>query len=476
MKRSRLIPVVLLGATILVSGTLAISHHTANTASVKSEAPQSGNISKASNKQSKFDKPRSTMMGSVDNIVKISEEANLITLGWDETRGATGYFVYVCDKDESDSYTLIADVSKPSADIMNLKDTTKYWFKVSAYTEKDGVIYETPAAVFKTATQAGEVNNLDSERSSSVLKIKWDKIPKATAYEVYRADKKTNSEYVLCTVIQNDQKTVYEDKDVKEGELYSYKIRPYRIIDNLQYCAKGKTIDLISGLSAPSNLIARSANTRVTLNWDEKELATCYNVYISENEKSGFKLIGTTEDTSFSTEKLKAGTTYYFRVQSCKKLGGGKTVNGTWSTCSIKAAKDEENTRSAPKSTISGKGTYIEVSIAQQHMWFYKDGKLMLDTDVVTGNADGECDTPTGNFSVESMARDTTLTGPGYSSFVNYWMGFYGGCGIHDASWRSSFGGDIYRGNGSHGCVNTPYEKVKKIYENVEYGTPVYVY
>ena len=75
-----------------------------------------------------------------------------------------------------------------------------------------------------------------------------------------------------------------------------------------------------------------------------------------------------------------------------------------------------------------------------------------------------------------SRALDTTLTGPGYSSFVNYWMGFYGGCGIHDASWRSSFGGTIYKGNGSHGCVNTPLEKVKYIYEHTDYGTPVYVY
>ena len=55
-------------------------------------------------------------------------------------------------------------------------------------------------------------------------------------------------------------------------------------------------------------------------------------------------------------------------------------------------------------------------------------------------------------------------------------MGIYGGCGIHDASWRSSYGGNIYKGNGSHGCVNTPYSKVQKIYNNTGYGTPVIVY
>ena len=88
----------------------------------------------------------------------------------------------------------------------------------------------------------------------------------------------------------------------------------------------------------------------------------------------------------------------------------------------------------------------------------------------------GAADTPTGTYSIESRAQDTTLTGDGYSSFVSYWMGFYGGCGIHDSSWRSSYGGSIYQGNGSHGCVNTPFDKVKTIYEHVEVGTPVYVY
>ena len=313
---------------------------------------------------------------------------------------------------------------------------------------------------------------LDSERSSEVLKISWKEVPKATAYEVYRADKSTKNEYVLCTTVQSGGKLEYEDKNVKEGELYSFKIRPYRTIDTLQYCAKGKTIELISGLSAPANLVARSANTRITLYWSEKKLATGYNIYMSTDEKSGFKLLGSTDELSYSTDKLKAGTLYYFRVQPFRKAGG-KVVNGTWSTCKIEAA--EEKTQSAPKSSIQGKGTYIEVSIAQQHMWFYENGKLLLDTDVVTGNKDS-ADTPTGTYSIESRAQDTTLTGEGYSSFVSYWMGFYGGYGIHDASWRSSFGGDIYEGNGSHGCVNTPYEKVKIIYEHTDYGTPVYVY
>ena len=68
------------------------------------------------------------------------------------------------------------------------------------------------------------------------------------------------------------------------------------------------------------------------------------------------------------------------------------------------------------------------------------------------------------------------LRGQGYASPVKYWMPFYGNYGIHDASWRSSFGGDIYLTNGSHGCVNTPRDAMQVIFENVEKGTPVVLY
>ena len=85
-------------------------------------------------------------------------------------------------------------------------------------------------------------------------------------------------------------------------------------------------------------------------------------------------------------------------------------------------------------------------------------------------------DTPTGSYTLESRARDTTLTGEGYSSFVSYWMGFSGAYGLHDATWRDEFGGDIYEYAGSHGCVNLPYSAAEAIFNNVEEGTRVIVF
>ena len=120
--------------------------------------------------------------------------------------------------------------------------------------------------------------------------------------------------------------------------------------------------------------------------------------------------------------------------------------------------------------------TYVEISLDQQHMWFYKDGQLIVETDVVTGCHNRGWDTHTGVYAIMYKERDATLVGEGYNSAVSYWMPFYANVGIHDASWRSSFGGSIYLNNGSHGCMNTPTENAATIYNNIEKGVPVVVY
>ena len=121
--------------------------------------------------------------------------------------------------------------------------------------------------------------------------------------------------------------------------------------------------------------------------------------------------------------------------------------------------------------------TYIEVDLTNQRMVFYKDGYPIVDTPVVTGTP-GNTDTatPTGCFAIDAMQSPAVLTGDGYQTNVSFWMPFCGNVGIHDAAWRSEFGGTIYFSNGSHGCVNAPYDKVQQIYNNIDIGAPVIVY
>lgn len=121
-------------------------------------------------------------------------------------------------------------------------------------------------------------------------------------------------------------------------------------------------------------------------------------------------------------------------------------------------------------------GTYVEISLSAQTLWFYKDTNLVITTPVVTGNPYAGNATPPGVFVLAYKARNAVLRGANYATPVSYWMPFNGGIGLHDATWRGIFGGSIYRGGGSHGCINLPFSAAAKIYEQISAGVPVVVY
>lgn len=128
--------------------------------------------------------------------------------------------------------------------------------------------------------------------------------------------------------------------------------------------------------------------------------------------------------------------------------------------------------------------TFVEIDISSQHVYFYQNGNCVWDSKCVTGTAtDPDRATPTGVFALKYKQRDRVLRGrinpqtgkPSYESPVAYWMPFNGNIGLHDANWRSSFGGSIYLKSGSHGCINLPPKNAKTLYDLITPGTVIVV-
>ena len=124
--------------------------------------------------------------------------------------------------------------------------------------------------------------------------------------------------------------------------------------------------------------------------------------------------------------------------------------------------------------------TYVEVDMGLQHIYMYENGTLIAEAPIVTGNVAKGWTTPEGLYTLYYKERDRVLRGPkradgtySYESPVSYWMPFNGGIGLHDASWRGKFGGEIYKNNGSHGCINIPPKTAAVIYEHVYKGIPI---
>ncbi len=122
-------------------------------------------------------------------------------------------------------------------------------------------------------------------------------------------------------------------------------------------------------------------------------------------------------------------------------------------------------------------GTYVDVDIANQTMTLYVNGMPVLTSPCVTGTPKDNRSTPTGAFFIMEKIPGKRLKGDTWDVWVDRWMKFTkGAVGLHDASWRKKFGGNIYKSNGSHGCVNLPTDVAYSLYDLVVVGTPVIVH
>ena len=135
------------------------------------------------------------------------------------------------------------------------------------------------------------------------------------------------------------------------------------------------------------------------------------------------------------------------------------------------------SSKGAQKGSNDIGNSYVEIDLTNQHLYLFQKGNIVLETDFVSGNmSKPDCVTPPGVFGLTYKTRNAVLRGANYETPVNYWMPFNGNVGMHDATWRSSFGGTIYLTSGSHGCVNLPLNMAAAIYEYMSTGFPIVCY
>lgn len=197
------------------------------------------------------------------------------------------------------------------------------------------------------------------------------------------------------------------------------------------------------------------------------ELAEKYDTY---NKDRHF----TTNDGSVVT--VSGGSGYGWKIDQAAEVEEVKQWI-TEGTQNIRYALFEQEAVSWENCDLGD--SYIEIDLSRQHVWLYIDGKEIVSTDCVSGDMTipGRV-TPGGTYTLYYKESPSILKGEGYEDGVEvqYWMPFNDGIGLHDASWRPEFGGQIYISNGSHGCVNLPSDKAKMIYDNIYPGIPIICY
>lgn len=423
-------------------------------------------------------------LNTQDNIKKIipkgisgfsvkSKKTNSIVLTWSLSKKANEYAIFRSEEKSEGvlgKYVKCATVSEPKATSYTDKklDSGKlYGYKIYAYHRDKEYTANSRPVVTKVMTKMPAAKNLKVEKASSkYISLNWNDIQGAKKYIVYRK----NSEDKYKKIAETDN-SEYKDEKITSGTSYKYKIVGIRNLGKKVYRSRAKTIYVKSGVTAVKGVTAKTYLNRALLSWTSVRGASGYDIFL-KNSKGKFQLKETKKYCNFLSKKGETGKSYRYAIKAYNIVNNKKNYSD---------AKYVTVTLSDKAYGKKPKKTYIEICTETQHMYMYVDNKLYCDTPVVTGMYNSQ-DTQHGFHKVISRKSPARLRGSAnghsWDLMVKYWLGFtYDGQGVHDSTWRySGYGKEIYKGDGSNGCVNTPMDKVSKIYEKSYYGMPVIVY
>ncbi len=401
---------------------------------------------------------------------------------------ASNYTLTVVNKDEtldtingSDIGLAISDEGKAAAAKICADQNKIMWIKGflgSRYDSSidDLTVYNTDAldSIVMTSNGYNLPKTVSSESASLKYKdgkyqvtppTKGDEIDK----EVYMA---RVSEYVSAlkdqfSIPDADVYVKVDSNDVNEEALNT-------ACDNANRIIEGTNISIKMGESN-EDITADVMNGILSLdeNYNVKLDESTINAYVANLEKK-YSNMGITRKfkTAHGTEVEVKGGDYGCSI-STKTLAAD--INSA-----IFSKKPLNTTVALTRNVLSGTGadigkTYIEVDLTNQYLYMYVDGKLVKQCPVVTG-LPGVRATPQGTYMLKNKLMDVPLVGDTYVTPVKYWMPFNGGIGLHDAVWQRKFGGDYYKSQGSHGCVNLMMKDAGDIYKNAVVKMPVVCY
>lgn len=245
-----------------------------------------------------------------------------------------------------------------------------------------------------------------------------------------------------------------------------------------------------------AEILNRLTGTRITYDWNGSEVildGDTINQWIIQEDQ--MPVIDKEAVADFVASMAKENDTYGRKRKFTTTLGQELSLpSGGFGWKTNRSQETEELTelisqgavterepvyssRGAAKGSNDIDDSFVEIDLSNQHLYLYDKGNLILESDFVSGKmSQSGSVTPPGVFGLTYKTTNAVLRGEDYETPVNYWMPFNGNIGMHDATWRRSFGGDIFLTNGSHGCINLPLAKAKEIYGYLSTGYPVICY
>lgn len=230
-----------------------------------------------------------------------------IKLTWQSVSESDGYNVYRRGLN-SKTWSYVGTVKTNFYIDQNVTNNS-YW-KYTVRATNDGALsgFDTngKAITFVSAPKISGTSN-----SPNGIYMKWNAVPGAMSYRVYRRGLNYNSWYYLGST----KNTWYTDTKIKNANGYYYKYTVIAVNNGASGFYDGT---YMKRLSNPVLESAVSTKTGVSVKWDSVFGSTGYYVY-RKTANSGWSLIGSvkgTDNTTYLDKTAKKGVTYTYTVRA----------------------------------------------------------------------------------------------------------------------------------------------------------------
>lgn len=296
------------------------------------------------------------ILGSVNNV------STGLQVTWTKVNGATGYRVY--RKVNGGNYALIGTVN--NGNTLNYIDKTAaagttYTYSVSAYNQYTASDYD---ATGKTYMRIATPTVSSISTSTTTATVKWNKVPGATAYHLYR--RKNSSDWKKMQTINGADTVQAIEKNILSGTQYSYSV----VAVNGNYSSYRDTTGKVC-YTIPDKVTTKSVSNvdgGVTIKWSTVPRGTGYYVYRKLSTAKSWSKIATVKGntkSSYTDKKASSGKKYVYTVRAYKisVLGAYDTIGKSLLYLSRPSLKSTSTTKNSVKITwskVSGaKGYYV---------------------------------------------------------------------------------------------------------------------
>lgn len=263
-----------------------------------------------------------------------------LKIKWSGLDNVDYYEIWRDTKDAYD-YEKIDEVSDATSFIDDTVELgTRYYYLVRPVFN-DGTTGEYSKSISGVALAKTNFTKIEAKSGKKVA-LTWKKVSQAEGYLIYRKDSE-DGKYNQIGKVTSGKTLTYTDTVKSNNKTYTYKIQAYNTNNGKQGVGAYSSTKYAKTLAKAKITGITSSNEEVLkISWKKVSGAKGYIISRSTKKDSGYSEIDTVsgeKTTSYTDDTVKAGKTYYYKVEAYNVNSGTKGYGGASDAVAGKTAK-----------------------------------------------------------------------------------------------------------------------------------------